>query len=81
MKFFLAFVLGIACLAPVAANAEKVYHLYWISYYPTNIGKGDISLADPKPYASLDECQAAQAHYGGPGGIRWYGNTGYYMCM
>jgi hypothetical protein len=75
MRLLLALAIGTALVAPVRANADKVYRMYWVSYYPN----GTVSLVDKTEYPTFDACQAAEAKYSG--GIRWWSNAGYYMCF
>jgi hypothetical protein len=75
MKMLLAFAAALALLAPIKANADKVYRLYWVTYYPN----GTISLVDKTEYPTFDACQAAEAKW--PSGVRWWSDTGDYMCM
>lgn len=77
MKTLLAVVAGIVLLAPIRANADKVYRLYWVSNYPN----GTISLVDKTEYPTFEACQAAEAPGPQSHGIRWWSNTGYYMCF
>jgi hypothetical protein len=80
MKVILALIVGLALLAPINANAQTAYRLYWIKYYPLNPGDIGISLVDKNAtYQSFSECEAAEATY--RGGIREWANNGYYLCM
>ncbi len=83
MKRLLALFIGLLLLAsvtPIKANAEKVYRLYWVTYYPVSTGGVPITEVDSKiQYPTLTDCQAAQAHWAG--GIRSWSNGGYYICL
>lgn len=83
MRLLLALAVAAALLLPVSARADKVYKLYWVTYYAGGAGGVTISLVDPKHpgYPTFDACQAAEASWSSPGGIRSWSNAGYYMCM
>ena len=82
MKTLLALLVGIACLVPLKANAQQVYRLFWVSYYPLNPGARAMVPMDSKyktTYETLSDCQAAQAKLSPE--FRAWANNGYYICL
>jgi hypothetical protein len=67
VKLILALATALALLAPIRANANTAYMLYWVTYFPGY----SIHVAGG-PYATSDECNAH---------ARGYSNAGYYQCL